>query len=596
MDESVKKRIQDKLKLVPNKPGSYQMKNKDGVIIYVGKAKNLHKRVSSYFNRTQTGKTAKLVSEIYDFEYIVVDTETESLVLEINLIKKYDPKYNILLRDDKSYPYIELTTDKVPRLNVVRNINRKKKNHFRMFGPFPNVTACRYTVNLLNRLYPLPKCKTYEKTPCLYYHIGECLGYCALKVDEEKIKTMESEILSFLHGNDDIVIKKLKEEMNNASEKLNYEKAKEYKEMLDYLNVTLTKQKVEINDTTNRDIFGYYTDKGYLSIFVFFIRGGKILERRSKIFPLVDDISEDLTNYIASFYDKDIIPPKEVIVPSVVDKELLSNYLNIPFITPIKGAKKNLLDMATTNAKQALYEKFELIKKDEDKTINANESLREILHLDKLDRIELFDNAHLFGTYTVSGMVVFKNGKPSKNDYRKYKISVDKNDDYASMREVIYRRYYRVLMDDLERPDLIIVDGGVGQINAAREIISSLNLDIPVVGLKKDNHHSTEALLAYYPLEEIPVDKKSNLFYYLERMQDEVHNYTINYHRQLRSKGSLESILDNVDGIGPARKKELLKKYGSLKKMREASTEELSSILSNKVALDLIEYLKELEK
>lgn len=587
--------IKQKLSLVPNKPGCYQMKNKDGIIIYVGKAKKLKNRLSSYFRGTHTGKTARLVSEIVDFEYIVVETETESLVLELNLIKKYDPKYNILLRDDKSYPYIELTDDEIPRLQIVRNINRRKKNQTRMFGPYPNVTAARNTVNLINRLYPLRKCNNFSKKPCLYYHIGECLGYCSNTVDKLKIKEMENEILSFLRGNDEIVIKKLKSEMLNESSKLNYEKAKEFKELLDYITITMAKQKVEISDTTNRDIFGYSVDKGYLSIQVFFIRGGKILERHSKIFPMVDELEEEFNRYIAKFYERDILPPKEIFAPNIANAELLTNYLNIPVVVPIKGTKKNLVDLACNNARISLSEKFELIKKDESKTIDANNSLKEILKLDKLDRIELFDNSNLFGSYNVSGMVVFIDGKPSKNDYRKFKISIDKNDDYGTMKEVIYRRYYRVLIDNLVKPDLIIVDGAIGQINIARQILASLNLDIPVVGLKKDNKHTTNALLAFNPIEEIEIDRKSNLFYYLERMQDEVHNFTINYHKQLRSKGSLESVLDSIDGIGPKRRNELLKKFGSLKKLKEIPLEELEKILNKKTASNLYNYLKDIE-
>ena len=580
--------IKKKLSLLPNSPGCYQMKNKDGIIIYVGKAKNLKRRVSSYFNRTQTGKTKRLVEEIEDFEYIVVSTEIESLVLEINLIKKYDPKYNILLRDDKTYPYIELTSDKVPRLQIVRSINRKKNKNY-LFGPYPNVTAARNVVNLLNRLYPLPKCKHYEDKLCLYYHIGECLGYCNKEVDKSIIDNMKQEILSFLRGNDEIVIKKLKEEMYKSSEILDYEKAKYYKEMMDYINVTMTRQKVEINDLKDIDVFGYFVDKGYLSIQVFFIRGGKILERYSNIFPLVDELEEELNNFIAKFYLKDIIPPKEVLVPNIVDIKLIEEYLNISVITPQKGTKKNLVDMACSNAKILLDEKFELIKKDEERTTQSNEELRKILNLDKLDRIEIFDNAHLFGTYNVSGMVVFCDGKPNKNEYRKYKISVDKNDDYNTMREVLYRRYYKVLVEDLVKPDLIIVDGGIGQINAAKDIINSLNLSIPIVGLKKDNHHTTNALI--YNNKEINIDKRSNLFYLLERMQDEVHNFTINYHRQLRSKGSLSSILDNIEGIGSVRRDKLLKKYGSLNKIKEASIEELSKIIPIDVAKELLNYL-----
>lgn len=583
--------IKKKLSLVPNKPGCYQMKNKDGIIIYVGKAKKLKNRLASYFRGMHTGKTAKLVSEIVDFEYIVVGTETESLVLELNLIKKYDPKYNILLRDDKTYPYIELTSEKVPKLAVVRNVNRRRKNQTRLFGPYPNVTAARYTVNLLNRIYPLKKCNTFPKKTCLYYHIGQCLGYCAIDIPKETVEAMENEILSFLRGNDDVVIKKLESEMYLESSKMNYEKAKELKEMLDYINVTMARQKVEINDITDRDIFGYYTNKGYISITVLFIRGGKILERHSKIMPMIEEIEEEFNRYVAKFYEKDIIMPKEILGPLIIDTNLLEDYLKIPVRIPLKGTKKNLVDMASDNAKVSLNEKFELIKKDEEKTSYANDELKELLNLDILDRIELFDNSNLFGSYNVSGMVVFADGKPSKNDYRKFKISIDKNDDYGTMREVIYRRYYRVLADDLKKPDLIIVDGGLGQINIARSVIDSLGLNIPVVGLKKDNKHTTESLLAYDPVIEIPIDKKSNVFYYLERMQDEVHNFTINYHKQLRSKGSLESILDSIDGIGAKRRNELLKKYKTTTKLKELSKEELEEILPSKVAQNLIDFL-----
>ena len=582
--------IKQKLALVPNKPGCYQMKNKDGIIIYVGKAKKLKNRLSSYFRGTHTGKTKKLVSEISDFEYIVVENETESLVLELNLIKKYDPKYNILLRDDKSYPYIELTNEEIPKLSVVRNVNRKRSNRTRLFGPYPNVTAARTIVNLLNRIYPLRKCNTYNKKPCLYYHIGQCLGYCSKTYDKEELKNMESEILSFLRGNDKILTDKIKIAMNDASNKLNFEKAKEYKEMLDYINILNEKQKVEINDTKDIDVFGYYLDKSYLSIQVFFIRGGKILERHSKIYPIIDDVTDELNRYIAKFYEKDIIPPKEILVPSIVDPSIIEKVTNIKVVVPSKGTKQNLVDMACNNASIRLNEKFELIKKDEQRTTIANEELKNILKLDKLDRIEIFDNAHLFGTYNVSGMVVYVDGKESKNDYRKYKISVDKNDDYNTMREVIYRRYFRVLNDNLTKPDLILVDGGKGQINAATDIISSLGLEIPVAGLKKDDKHATNALI--YNNQIIEINKRSNLFYYLERMQDEVHNFTINYHKQLRSKGSLESILESVSGIGEVRKIELLKKYKTITKLKEVDIEELKKILPENVAKNLKEFLE----
>ncbi len=583
-------KIKSKLSILPNEPGCYLMKDKDGVIIYVGKAKNLKRRVSSYFNRTHTGKTKKLVSEIDDFEYIVVSSNTESLVLEINLIKKYDPKYNILLRDDKTYPYILLTKEKYPRLKVVRNVNLRKNNRSRMFGPYPNVTAAREVVNMLNRLYPLRKCENLPKKECLYYHIHECLGYCIKNINEDIIKNMEDEILRFLKGDDALVIKKLEIEMNKAAEDLNYEKAKEYKDLLDYINITNIKQKVEIKDTKDIDVFGYSIDKSYICVQTFFIRGAKIVGRHYKIWPLIDEVEEELTKYISYFYDKDILLPSEVLVPSIADIELLKDYLDTNILIPLKGDKKSLIDMACNNAKILLNEKFELIKRDEEKTIGANEELKDILGLDRLDRIEIFDNSHLFGSFNVSGMVVFENGVPNKNEYRKFKISLDTNDDYGTMKEAMYRRYFRVLKDDLKRPDLIIVDGGKGQMTVAHEVIDSLNLNIPIVGLKKDDKHNTNALI--YD-KEIDIDKNSNLFHYLTRMQDEVHNFTINYHRKLRSKGALSSILDNIEGIGSIRKEELIKKYRSTNKMKEASVEELSKILPIKVAENLKRFLSE---
>ena len=564
------------------------MKNKDGVIIYVGKAKNLKRRVSSYFNRTHTGKTAKLVSEIADFDYVVVGSETESLILEINLIKKHDPKYNILLRDDKSYPYIELTNEKIPRLVVIRNVN-KKKNKTGLFGPYPNVTAARNTVNLLNRMYPLKKCNN-GKDLCLYYHIHECLGYCKKEIPKDVIDNMKNEILSYLKGDHKYLTEKIVNEMNKCSEQLNFEKAKELKELLDSVNITLKHQNVEISDLTEMDVFGYSEYKGYLCMIVFFIRNGKIQERHFKVMPIIEDIEEQITNYIATFYDKGVLLPKEIIIPDNLNMELIKDYLNIKVLVPQKGDKKKILDMACSNALITLKEKFELINRDEEKTTLANEELRKILNLDKLDRIEIFDNSNLFGNYNVSGMVVYKDGKPSKNDYRKFKISFDKNDDYNTMREVIYRRYFRVLKDGLEKPDLIIVDGGKGQINIAKEVIDSLCLNIMIVGLKKDDKHSTNALIK--DNEEIPINKESNLFYYLERMQDEVHNFTINYHKQIRSKGAISSILDNISGIGEKRKKELIKKYKNITNIKNTEIEELDKILPHEVSINLKDFLE----
>ena len=583
--------LQEKLNLVPKRPGCYLMKNEIGTIIYVGKAKDLKNRLNSYFHQKHTGKTAKLVSEIKDFDYITVSTETESLILELNLIKKHDPKYNILLRDDKTYPYIELTNEKVPKLQVIRKPHLKKKKG-RLFGPYPNVNAARKTVNLLNRIYPLRKCSTYQKKPCLYYHIGQCLGYCTKNVSQEKITSMEKDIIKFLKGEHELVTNKIKEEIVIESNQMHYEKALELKELLDYINITLVKQKIEINDELERDVFGYYADDNYLSVFIFFIRNSKIQTHHHTIIPLIDSKEEELTRYIAKFYEKTVLP-KEILVPDIVNNDLLENYFNIKVKTPIKGTKKKLLEMASTNAKRHLEENITLLLKNEEKLTKANEELRKILNLKKLERIEIFDNAHLFGTYSVSAMAVYIDGKPAKNEYRKYKIKIDKNDDYGTMREVIYRRYFRVLKDNLKKPDLILVDGGKGQINAAKEVLKSLNMNIKLAGLKKDDKHTTDTLLTDN-LEEVKIEKRSELFHYLERMQDEVHNFTINYHKQIRSKGAYESILDNIAGIGEKRKKQLLKKYKTLANIKKQTSEELQTILPKEIAENLLESLKDL--
>lgn len=587
--------FKEELSLVPHLPGCYLMKNKDNIVIYVGKSKNLKNRLSSYFNREHTGKTMMLVREIDHFEYIVTNTEMESLLLEINLIKKYTPKYNILYRDDKSYPYIELTDEKVPRLRIIRRINVKKiKNN--LFGPYPNVGAARRVVEILNRVYPLRKCNTYEKRECLYYHIGECLGYCTKNIDEEVIKEMKTEIISFLNGNTKVLTNKLKEKMNKYSNNMEYEKALEYKELLNYINITTEKQKVDLDDRVNIDVVGYYSKDNYISIQILFIRGGKLLDRNRNIFPMVGDEEEELSNYLLNFYSKNVSNPKEILVPDNIDTSIFSELFNIKFITPIKGEKKRILSLAEDNARIYYEEQMTYIKRDEDKITNALNELKEKLNIPSADRIELFDNSNLFGSFNVSGMVVFKMGKPSKNDYRKYKITNDVNDDYGTMKEVIYRRYFKVLKENLEMPDLIIVDGGIGQINVAREVISSLGLKIEVCGLKKDDTHSTNMLLGKDPLEEIKIDKQSDLFLLLTKMQDEVHNFTISYHKNIRSKGALSSVLDNIEGIGEVRKNKLLKKYKTISKMKEAPLEELEEILPKDIAISFKDFLEEYDK
>lgn len=586
------KDFREKLALVPTKPGSYQMKNKDGIIIYVGKAKNLKNRLKSYFTGTVTGKTKMLVEDIDDFEYIVTSSELESLILEITLIKKYDPKYNIMLTDDKTYPYIELTKEKYPRLRVVRNVKRRRNLNY-LYGPYPNVSAARKTVNMLNRLYPLRKCEHLKKELCLYYHIHECLGYCVKKVDPKVINEMSKEIVSFLKGDSSFIREKINKEMMAASEAMNYEKALELKTMLEDIDITLRRQKIDLNNNYNFDLVNYYVDKNYLSIQVFFIRNGLLVGRNKDIISSDLDIYEQVVEYIIKFYEKHTVLPHELLVPEEIDGSLLEEYLKVKVTSPKKGKLKKLLDLARDNAKEVLEAEEEMLKKNDDLRLEAIDELKELLGTDKVSRMEAFDNSHLFGTFYVGGMVVYEDFLPLKDEYRKYKISSDVKDDLGAMKEVIYRRYYKVLMEDLTPPDVIVMDGGFNQVKIAVDIIRSLGLNIRVIGLVKNDKHKTSSIID----EEgrvLNVKSDSNLFLFFSKIQEEVHRFAITYHRNIKAKGALSSVLDMVPGIGEVRKKELLKKFGSLKKMKEATVEELSEVVSHDVAVILFDYLQKI--
>mgnify|MGYP001115041002 FL=1 len=586
------KDFREKLALVPTKPGSYQMKNKDGIIIYVGKAKNLKNRLKSYFTGTVTGKTKMLVEDIDDFEYIVTSSELESLILEITLIKKYDPKYNIMLTDDKTYPYIELTKEKYPKLRVVRNVKRRRNLNY-LYGPYPNVSAARKTVNMLNRLYPLRKCEHLKKELCLYYHIHECLGYCVKEVEPKVINEMSKEIVSFLKGDSSFIREKINKEMMAASEAMNYEKALELKTMLEDIDITLRRQKIDLNNNYNFDLVNYYVDKNYLSIQVFFIRNGLLVGRNKDIISSDLDIYEQVVEYIIKFYEKHTVLPHELLVPEEIDGSLLEEYLKVKVTSPKKGKLKKLLDLARDNAKEVLEAEEEMLKKNDDLRLEAIDELKELLGTDKVSRMEAFDNSHLFGTFYVGGMVVYEDFLPLKDEYRKYKISSDVKDDLGAMKEVIYRRYYKVLMEDLTPPDVIVMDGGFNQVKIAVDIIRSLGLNIRVIGLVKNDKHKTSSIID----EEgrvLNVKSDSNLFLFFSKIQEEVHRFAITYHRNIKAKGALSSVLDMVPGIGEVRKKELLKKFGSLKKMKEATVEELSEVVSHDVAVILFDYLQKI--
>ena len=586
------KDFREKLALVPTKPGSYQMKNKDGIIIYVGKAKNLKNRLKSYFTGTVTGKTKMLVEDIDDFEYIVTSSELESLILEITLIKKYDPKYNIMLTDDKTYPYIELTKEKYPRLRVVRNVKRRRNLNY-LYGPYPNVSAARKTVNMLNRLYPLRKCDRLKKELCLYYHIHECLGYCVKEVEPKIINEMSREIVSFLKGDSSFIREKINKEMMMASEAMNYEKALELKTMLEDIDITLRRQKIDLNNNYNFDLVNYYVDKNYLSIQVFFIRNGLLVGRNKDIISSDLDICEQVVEYIIKFYEKHTVLPHELLVPEEIDRSLLEEYLKVKVTSPKKGKLKKLLDLARDNAKEVLEAEEEMLKKNDDLRLEAIDELKELLGTDKVSRMEAFDNSHLFGTFYVGGMVVYEDFLPLKDEYRKYKISSDVKDDLGAKKEVIYRRYYKVLMENLTPPDVVVMDGGFNQVKIAVDIIRSLGLNIRVIGLVKNDKHKTSSIIDEDGMV-LNVKSDSNLFLFFSKIQEEVHRFAITYHRNIKAKGALSSVLDMVPGIGEVRKKELLKKFGSLKKMKEATVEELSEVVSSDVAVILFDYLQKI--
>ncbi|MGG3734453.1 excinuclease ABC subunit UvrC [Heyndrickxia coagulans] len=566
--------IRNKLALLPAQPGCYLMKDRQGTIIYVGKAKILKNRVRSYFSGSHDAKTQRLVSEIEDFEYIVTSSNIEALILEINLIKKHDPKYNIMLKDDKTYPYIKLTHERHPRLITTRKV---KKDKGKYFGPYPNVQAANETKKLLDRLYPLRKCTNMPDRVCLYYHLGQCLAPCVNEVKEETYKEITDQITRFLNGGYTEIKKELEEKMHEAAEKLEFERAKEYRDQIANIEMTMEKQKITMTDFTDRDIFGYAVDKGWMCVQVFFMRQGKLIERDVSLFPSYDEPEEEFLSYLGQFYAKpEHIKPKEVLITEKADRELAEQLLEIKVLQPKKGQKRELVLMAEKNAKIALKEKFALIERDEERTIKAVENLGEKLGIYTPHRIEAFDNSNIQGTNPVSAMVVFVDGKPAKKEYRKYKIkTVEGPDDYESMREVIRRRYIRALRENLPLPDLIIIDGGKGQIDAARDVLENeLGLEIPLGGLAKDEKHNTSQLLFGNPLEVVPLGRNSQEFYLLQRIQDEVHRFAITFHRELRGKSAFQSALDDIPGIGPKRKKQLLRHFGSLKKMKQAKLEE----------------------
>ena len=589
--------IKSKLELLPTSPGCYIHKDKNGTIIYVGKAKNLRNRVRSYFRGSHDTKTEALVSEIVDFEFIVTESNIEALLLEINLIKENKPKYNIMLKDDKSYPFIKITNERYPRLIITRQV---KKDGGLYFGPYPDVGAANEIKRLLDRIFPFRKCTNPPSKVCFYYHLGQCMAHTVCHKDEAYFKGMAQEVSDFLKGQDDKIIDELKLKMNTAAQNMEFERAAEYRDLIQAIGTLRTKQRVMAKDLQNRDVFGYYVDKGWMCVQVFFVRQGKLIERDVNLFPYYNDPDEDFLTYVGQFYqEKSHLIPNEILIPQDIDEEAVKALVDTKVLKPQRGEKKQLVNLAIKNARVSLEQKFNLLEKSMEKTQGAIENLGKLLQIPTPVRIESFDNSNIMGTSPVSAMVVFVNGKPSKKDYRKYKIkTVVGPDDYASMREVIRRRYSRVMRDGLTPPDLIVIDGGQGQVNVAKQVIQDeLGLDIPIAGLQKNDKHQTHELLFGDPLQVIELSRTSQEFFLLQRIQDEVHRFAITFHRQLRSKNSFSSQLDGIEGLGPKRKQLLMKHFKSLTKIKEATVDEIVTVgVPRSVAKAVQEKLNSSEK
>ncbi|MWC26807.1 excinuclease ABC subunit UvrC [Paenibacillus sp. MMS18-CY102] len=647
--------IRGKLALLPDAPGCYLMKNGEGTIIYVGKAKVLKNRVRSYFNGSHNGKTQRLVSEIRDLEYIVTGSNMEALILECNLIKQYHPRYNVLLKDDKTFPYIKITNERHPKLEVTRRVLKDKAKYF---GPYPNAFAAQQTKKLLDRLYPLRKCNTLPDKVCLYYHIGQCIAPCEYDVEQADYDRMVQDITKFLNGGQDEVKSELQRKMGEAAESLEFERAKEYRDQIIAIEAIVEKQKITMSDAVDRDVFGYAIDKGWMCVQILYMRAGKMVERRSSSFPYYGEAYDDFVTFVAQYYSDNPALPREILLPEPPEepadgqagelaeetegdsvsmqpertgevslssegvapdeqavaesdedapagsraddvRESLQKWLKVKVFVPRRARKREVVEMACNNAKVALDEKFRLIERDEERSVKASESLAGWLGLESVRRIEAFDNSNIQGTNPVSAMVVFIDGKPERKEYRKYKVrTVVGADDYETMREVVRRRYERVLKEGLEQPDLIVVDGGKGQIAVALDVLrNELGLQIPVCGLVKDAKHKTAQLMTGDPPEVVPLPRDSQEFYLLQRIQDEVHRFAITFHREQRGKSMVASQLDAIPGIGEKRRKALLKHFGSLKKIREASVEDFKPLsIGEKLAEQILAALREDEE
>ncbi len=584
--------IKAKLANLPNSPGSYQMKDRHGEIIYVGKAKNLHNRVNQYFTGAHDFKTTRLVSEIEDFDFIVTASETEALVLEINLIKKYRPKYNIQFMDDSTYPYIKLTSEPYPRLLIARDMKKDRKAKY--FGPFPDASAARSTQKLLQTLYPFRRCSRLPDKVCLYYHLGQCLGPCQYPVEDGTYERMTEQVTAFLNGDTKEIREELQKKMMDASLNLEFEQAAEYRNLLNSItSITENQQNIEKDSMGNFDVFSWYSDRGYLAVTGLLVRRGVVLNKEFRLSPLYGDAEEEFVSFLMQYYSDH--PAAHLFVPAALSEETVSQLeevLSLSVAQPMRGYKRRLMEMCTDNARKQLDLKFNVVERQESATAEAVEQLNQLAGRE-MRRVELFDNSHTAGTNTVAALVVYEDGQPVRKDYRLYKLHTE-NSDVDSMKEVLYRRYFRLLKENGRMPDGILVDGGWIQIEAANEIIGGLGLSdqIKVMGLVKDDKHSTNALMDTDGTV-LDIAKDSSLFFLLTRMQDEVHRAAITFHRKLRAKSQTRSVLDDIEGIGPKRKTALRREFGSIAAMRKASVEELSAVVPEAAAVKLYEALHE---
>ena len=588
----VQERIEAKLKLLPDLPGCYLMKDAADQILYVGKAKNLKNRVRSYFRGAHDTKTTKLVSEIDHFETIITNSNKEALLLEINLIQQYKPPYNIRLKEGTMYPYLKITKERHPQLIITSNVT---KDGGLYFGPFPNVGAATQTQQLLHRVYPLRRCGKNEKRACFYYHLGQCIGPCDHEVTKDMYQQQIQKIKQFFNGDIQPIMTQLKDKMQAAAERLDFEQAADYRDQLQYIETTIERQIIMSQDYDNTDVFAYDFQRGWISIQVFMLRQGSILKREAAIYPAYTDPDEELTTFIARFYqEENHLLPKAILVPEDVDKDLLSQVISVPISTPQRGKKKSMLDLCAKNSQLALNERLNLLDIQAQQTRGVSEDLAVALGIPLAYHIEAFDHSNISGTGLVSGMVVYKEGKPDRKSYRKFKIKEsNQTNEFAHTQEVIRRRYSRLLREEQPLPNLILMDGGKVQVRAARQVIEEeLGLSIPVAGMVKDDKHRTASLLNGYSEEVVELDRQSPVFHYIQRIQEEVHRYAISYHRQVRSKQQFASKLDAIPGVGKVTRTKLLKHFKSLKAMKEASIEDYAKLgVRAELAERIIAYL-----